>query len=321
MTTPTLAAGRRRDAARPVTVRPAPPRGFTLIELLVVVAIVAVLIGLLVPAVQKVREAANRAKCQNNLHQIGVAVMNHHDATNRLPDGGEVYWAPRAWSGNAPAGAPYQNWSCFYQLLPYLEQQDVWGQPSDGAVYDQSVATFNCPSRQTPRRIGDRQMSDYAGNAGTSTVGDNGWGMLGNGLDGVVVRRPNGATDRSGGVSVVAIRDGTSNTLLAAEKALNVGLLGQSQTDDDSGWVDGWDWDVVRWGRFQPIADWYDPNPGAAHGGYSQRHGSFGSSHPSGFNAVLADGSVRAIRYDVPLAVFMSLCSRYDGQPFNPDDL
>jgi len=103
------------------------------------------------------------------------------------------------------------------------------------------------------------------------------------------------------------------HTLMVGEKAVNRGLLGQSQTDDDSGWVDGWDWDVIRWGYFQPIPDWNDPNPAVAHATNYQAHGSFGSSHTSGFNVVLADGSVRMVRFSVTLSVFQSFASRNDG--------
>src|SRR5687768_4564776 len=102
--------------------------GFTLIELLVVIAIIAVLIGLLLPAVQKVREAANRMTCSNNLKQIGLALHNFHDTYNSFPTSGSTSGAIVRVNG-VPAGAtstPPQRAGTFFQILPFLEQANVY---------------------------------------------------------------------------------------------------------------------------------------------------------------------------------------------------
>src|SRR5262249_24470468 len=114
---------------------------FTLIELLVVIAIIAVLIGLLLPAVQKVREASARPSCQNKMKQLGVALHNYQTANGFYPPGGRGY----GWCQN-PAGPTYQSDSKIYNLngllllLPHLEQDNLY------RMYDSNAATSNCLS-------------------------------------------------------------------------------------------------------------------------------------------------------------------------------
>src|SRR6516165_647314 len=103
--------------------RPRTHRGFTLIELLVVISIIAVLIGLLLPAVQKVREAANRSKCQNNLKQIGIALHNYHAANGHLPPG--MVAIPPTPPATSPTAHDWQ-WGTMVYLTPHLEQTNVF---------------------------------------------------------------------------------------------------------------------------------------------------------------------------------------------------
>ena len=199
--------------------------GFTLIELLVVIAIIAILIGLLLPAVQKVREAAARAKCQNNLKQIGLALHNYETANGRFVPAG-VYPA------NAAAG---DAWSHFTRLLPMLEQGNTFNQVDftlaanvQDAVTRQRIPTYVCPSEindkmkdatssSGPGAI-NRWPASYAANVGTWMV----WNpTTGQGGDGSITY----TSEPNGGNKVAAFTDGLSNTVGYAEVKAYTWLL------------------------------------------------------------------------------------------------
>lgn len=191
--------------------------GFTLIELLVVIAIIAILIGLLLPAVQKVREAAARIKCANNLKQIGLALHNYESTNSRFPPAG-IYPA------NATAG---DSWSALTRILPYIEQANTFLQVDftlNGNVQDavtrQRIPIFLCPSETNDRMKEatsatgpgaiNRYPLNYAANVGTWMT----WNpVTGQGGDGAIAY----ATSLNGGTTIGSISDGTSNTIGYAE--------------------------------------------------------------------------------------------------------
>jgi prepilin-type N-terminal cleavage/methylation domain-containing protein len=191
--------------------RATPRRGFTLIELLVVIAFIAVLIGLLLPAVQRVREAANRIKCSNNLKQLGLAAQNYHDSQEHLPPG--IGYYPTA---NNSAFGTY-----FFHLLPYVEQDNLYQSalgsvpfpppcgptmayyPGNNNAYSRPVAVFLCPS--DPSVGPDGAVTIDGVSFGASSYAPN-----------AMVIAPNGP---QGKARIPAdIPDGASNTILHAEK-------------------------------------------------------------------------------------------------------
>jgi prepilin-type N-terminal cleavage/methylation domain-containing protein len=197
-------------------------RGFTLIELLVVIAIIAILIGLLLPAVQKVREAAARAKCQNNLKQLGIGMHAYHDVHNAFP-ANQQQIGPNVW----------ESVSASYWILPYVEQQNLFSQfviPANAPPMGQSTAgagnsanwstayalmntdlsVFKCPSAIPAPRRG----SNWAGWDGPGS--NYGWNV-GSNIQGMWLLNQNGLINQQRRRKMADATDGLSNTLLAAE--------------------------------------------------------------------------------------------------------
>lgn len=291
--------------------------GFTLVELLVVIAIIGVLVGLLLPAVQAAREAARRMQCSNNLKQQGLAIQNHHDIFKHFPPGGYNPWgAVGSWAT---------------QILPYMEQGPLAAQNTNNNVdilrYRGGPTVFFCPSRrgaQANLSQGGRYLMDYA--AATPADSPNSWDQFWHGdtwgmawekarYYGVIVR---GGPDQNGiwrgnKSKMANIIDGSSNTMVIGEKQLSPIRYKTGDWHDDAGWADGWDPDVIRYTGFAPNPDLKYDNQGGWEG-YR-----FGSSHASGMNILLADGSVRFLGYSVDATLFNRLGHREDGNTI-PDD-
>jgi prepilin-type N-terminal cleavage/methylation domain-containing protein/prepilin-type processing-associated H-X9-DG protein len=299
--------------------------GFTLIELLVVIAIISILIGLLLPAVQKVREAAARMACTNNLKQIGLACHNYHDANSALPPG---YRATAFYADGATDTSPGWGWAAY--LLPYVEQDNLYRQIDFTQPVQNSpaartlVKVYLCPSDLTPAAafavpdafgvpVAQAAPCSYAACVGgdeSDTTGPAGLGVF----------------YRNSRTRFTDITDGTSTTILVGERAW---------ANAEGVWAGAVPNGVCLRGRS-------NPNPGSAAAsmpaatlvlGHSHLNNAtsdtdsglddFSSRHPGGSNFLFGDGSVRFVRsipadtltgYTPDGLIFQAMGTRANGE-------
>ena len=295
------------------------PWGFTLVELLVVIAIIAILIGLLLPAVQKVREAAMRTTCQNNLKQLGLGMHNFHDAYGALP-------YARSGSGPGLGNAPAHSWAVI--ILPYIEEGNLYslfttpiprGNGTNYPMLSTSVGNFNyldrsqfqatgalthevptflCPSR---RSAGMNIIAEATSTYAAGPVGD--YGVV-DGDDALNTGAFHVNDEYGIGYRLTDITDGDSNTLMIGEKHVPVGGFGTATYSDLCIFTE----DAWSGGRQA------GPRYLLALSNTSTATGVFGSWHDGVVQFVFCDGHVQALNVSIAGTTLGYLANRADGQ-------
>jgi prepilin-type N-terminal cleavage/methylation domain-containing protein/prepilin-type processing-associated H-X9-DG protein len=314
--------------------------GFTLIELLVVVAIIGVLIALLLPAVQKVREAAQRTQCINNLKELGLALHNYENTNGFFPAGCTLRWDSWGWSPHA-------------QMLPYIEQDNLAKlihydkgpyDPENAAVLTQRIKIFLCPSDPEQGLSDPYGYTNYHPNAGSWEYARAWDGVFGTDLawEGVPALPP---------VRMAEITDGTSNTAAFAEVCngpnVNANPPGKitdcfefgAQTSKDlavaraaflakdwhtaayaGGWDPPWRYRGYPWHEGNIWRNWYNhllpPNSPCwrPNGDWWQLVSPASSWHPGGVNVLLCDGSARFVSESVDPDAWLAAGTRNGGE-------
>jgi prepilin-type N-terminal cleavage/methylation domain-containing protein len=291
--------------------------GFTLIELLVVIAIIGILIGLLLPAVQKVREAANRIRCSNNIKQIMIAVHNFDSAYGKVPP---------AWSGQGEK-VPGSQGAFHYFLLPYVEQDALYRKSQNSSktagVHDTVLNIYMCPT--DPTHNNDQTTSNCPGPS--ADINRDGYAST-TYMCNVMVFEPRGTTSIE-----TAMPDGTSNTVTIAE------CYKLCQNDAGDCTMSAWAWnpnygDVWATAAFgMPTDNWTNFNSWPDRGADYNNGGVTFQLAPQ-WNACnwyvtqtshtamqvgMGDGSVRSVSKSVSLTTWTSACVPNDGKPLGPD--
>ena len=299
-------------------------QGFTLVELLVVIAIIGILVSMLMPAVQMVREAARRASCQNNLHQIGLAVHSYEGSKQLYPP--------------SRAADEFLTWAVY--LMPYVEMSNLYDRfemhkkykHQDPEMLKEPMPVMLCASRQRSQNVSLSEsrgpvgaIGDYAGNAGTARYFPfDVWAKFEDPVDGVfnsgfadqnpVVNQQLTGPER-GRYGHRDIRDGLSNTIFIGEK-----YVSRHGELESGGWGDGSIYNGDQPETFMRIGG-YAMGLAASRTIFASpgEYPIFGSGHASVVNFVFGDGSVHSLAISTDEETLYRLCSRKDGLTVNLD--
>jgi prepilin-type N-terminal cleavage/methylation domain-containing protein len=298
-------------------------RGFTLIELLVVIAIIAILIALLVPAVQKVRDAAARTQCINNLKQIVLAAHSCHDAWKVLPPCGAGAASGAAWNSVCVRSGPFKNQTPgFFLLFPYFDQGPLYniviaqgGNVSAPTAYEGSlIKVLTCPADWTGG--GGSGLGNPAGPDGTFAISNYAWNYLAFG-------DPNTNNQEGAARLQASFPDGTSNTVFFGERYAwygsgntGGGPLSSLWFNSENRWqaqicnapyAGGTGYGACPLFQVKPTI----PNASNSGGGGNTPHGAM--------NVAMGDGTVRSVASGVSATTWANACDPRDGNPMGSD--